>query len=52
LIRSTTIAPVVFTSSLGAFTILFGVALLGLAFRLRPRRNAPPGTTTLAGPML
>jgi uncharacterized membrane protein HdeD (DUF308 family) len=52
LIRSTTIAPVVFTSSLGAFTILFGVALLGLAFRLRPRRNAPPGTTMLAGPML
>ena len=52
LIRSTTIAPVVFTSSLGAFTILFGVALLGLAFRLRPRHNAPPGTTMLAGPML
>jgi hypothetical protein len=52
LIRATTIAPVAFTSSLGAFTILFGAALLGLAYRLRPRRAAPPRTRMLAGPML
>jgi uncharacterized membrane protein HdeD (DUF308 family) len=52
LIRATTMAPVAFTASLGAFTILFGVAMLGLAFRLRPRRNAPPRRTMLAGPML
>ena len=51
LIRAMTIEPVVFTSSLGAFTILFGIALLVLAFRLRPRRSAPSGTTILAGPM-
>jgi uncharacterized membrane protein HdeD (DUF308 family) len=49
LIRAMTVEPVVFTSSLGAFTILFGVALLGLAFRLRPHRHAPP---MLAGPFL
>ena len=51
LIRAMSIEPVVFTSSLGAFTILFGIALLVLAVRLRPRRNAPPGRTMLAGPM-
>jgi uncharacterized membrane protein HdeD (DUF308 family) len=51
LIRAMSIAPVAFTASLGVFTILFGIALLVLAFRLRPRRNAPPGTTMLAGPM-
>jgi uncharacterized membrane protein HdeD (DUF308 family) len=48
LIGATTIEPVVFTSSLGAFTILFGAALLGLAFRLR-LRHAP---AMLVGPML
>lgn len=48
LIRAMTIAPVAFTASLGAFTILFGIALLVLAFRLRPRRNAASGRTMLA----
>ena len=51
LIRAMTVAPVVFTTTLGAFTILFGIALLVLAFRLRPRRSAPPATRMLAGPM-
>jgi hypothetical protein len=51
LIGAMSIEPVVFTASLGAFTILFSVALLVLAVRLRPRRNAPPGRTMLAGPM-
>ena len=51
LIRAMTIEPVVFTASLGALTILFGIALLVLAVRLRPHRNAPPGRTMLAGPM-
>ena len=51
LIRAMTIAPVVFTASLGTFTILFGIAFLVLAVRLRPRRGAPPGRTMLAGPM-
>jgi uncharacterized membrane protein HdeD (DUF308 family) len=49
LIRAMTVEPVVSTSSLGALTILFGAGLLGLAFRLRPRRHAPP---MLAGPFL
>jgi uncharacterized membrane protein HdeD (DUF308 family) len=51
LIRAMTVAPIVFTTTLGAFTILFGIALLVLAFRLRPRRSASPATRMLAGPM-
>ncbi|MBV8919534.1 hypothetical protein [Bradyrhizobium sp.] len=51
LIRAMTIEPVAFTASLGVLTILFGIALLVLAVRLRPRRNAAAGTTMLAGPM-
>jgi hypothetical protein len=49
LIRAMTIEPVAFTTSLGALAILFGTALLLLAFRLR--RKAASGTTVLAGPM-
>ena len=50
LIRAMSIAPVVFTASLGAFTILFGIALLVLAFRLRPRRKAASEPTMPIGP--
>ena len=50
LIRGMTIALDLFTASLGAFTTLFGIALVALALRLRPRGTAPSGQTMLAGP--